>query len=63
MISNKIFFCIYLTKFGFIIFIIFLFLINRTVLYLAVEKENIEMVKLLLSLEDINPNILCILKS
>ena len=34
---------------------------NKTALYLAVEKENIEIVKLLISNNKTDPNIICIL--
>ena len=36
-------------------------LFNKTALYLAVEKENVEIVKLLISNNKIDPNIICIL--
>ena len=31
--------------------------INKTPLYIAVEKENIELIKLLFSYDDLDPNI------
>ena len=37
-------------------------MINRTALHLAVEKENIDIVKLLLSKYEIDVNITCITK-
>ena len=36
---------------------------DKTALYLAVEKENVEIVKLLMTNEKIDPNIICILQS